>query len=64
MGTTRFMKKVWLTLAIVIGVLMPIYGAWHHLFTLGICLIMYWAHKNTDDEPPKIIGKLPIKRSV
>ncbi len=63
--TTTIIKNVWLALAIIIAVLMPIYGAWHHILTLCICLVMYWAHKGAEnDDPPKVIGKLPTKRSV
>lgn len=44
------MKYVWLVLAVIIAVLMPIYGAWHHWFTLAICVIMYLAHKGERTE--------------
>lgn len=65
MGTTTRIKYLWLILAIVIAVLMPIYKAWHHVFTLCICIVMYLAHKSAGaDGPPKIIGRNPTKRSV
>ena len=37
----KIAKTAWLILGIVVAVLIPIYGAWHHLFTVGICVIMY-----------------------
>ena len=42
---SNYLARIWLALAIIIAVLMPIYGAWHHVFTLGICVVMYLAFK-------------------
>ena len=36
----KFCKYAWLTLGAVVAVLIPIYGAWHHIFTVAICAIM------------------------
>ena len=37
----KIAKYAWLALAIVVAVLIPFYGAWHHLITVGICVLMY-----------------------
>ena len=50
MDSNKILKNIWLALAIIIAVLMPIYGAWHHVFTLAICVGMYYAHKGEDRE--------------
>lgn len=36
----KFCKYAWLVLGAVVAVLIPIYGAWHHIFTVAICAIM------------------------
>ena len=46
----KIMKYAWLALAISIAILMPIYGAWHHLATLGISLLMYGAFRSEETE--------------
>jgi hypothetical protein len=46
--SNNILKNIWRTLAIIIAILMPIYGAWHHLFTLAICVGMYYAHKGEE----------------
>lgn len=36
----KICKYAWLVLGAVVAVLIPIYGAWHHIFTVAICAIM------------------------
>lgn len=48
MKGNNIMKNLWLALAIVIAILMPIYGAWHHIFTLCICVGMYYAYRSEE----------------
>lgn len=37
----KIAKFAWLALAIVVAVCIPIYGAWHHVWTVLICVLMY-----------------------
>lgn len=46
----KIMKNAWLVLGIIILILIPFYGAWHHLFTVGICAIMYAVFKGEEDK--------------
>lgn len=46
-------KYAWLALAIVTAILIPIYGAWHHLFTVGISILMYAMHGEEKPEEEK-----------
>jgi len=50
MDITKIIRNVWLVAAIAIAVLIPIYGAWHQLFNLGICVLMYLAHCEGGEE--------------
>ncbi len=51
---------VWLALAVIIAVLILIFGAWHHLFTFGICVCMYLAFKG--EEPPRKKGMIELRK--
>ena len=46
-------KNIWRALAIIIAILMPIYGAWHHVFTLCICVCMYYVNKGEEEKEKK-----------
>ena len=50
----KIMANVWLAIGIVTLILIPFYGAWHHLLSVFICAVMYLAFKYSDgDEAEK-----------
>ena len=48
----KILKYVWLVLAIVSVVAALGFGAWHHLFTCGVCTVMYLAMDDGQEERP------------
>lgn len=48
----KICKYAWLTLGAVTAILIPFYGAWHHIFTVAICAIM-GGLMNGKEEPEK-----------
>lgn len=47
----KICKYAWLILGAVVAVLIPIYGAWHHIFTVAICAIMGGLMNGKEPEP-------------
>ena len=45
----KFKMYAWLTFGILTAILILIYGAWHHLLTVGLCAAMFLAYKSDVD---------------
>ena len=48
----KILKYVWLGLAVGSVIAAVGFGAWHHLFTCGISVIMYLAMDDDQEERP------------
>lgn len=46
----KILKYIWLGLAIGSVIAAVGFGAWHHLFTCGICTVMYLAMGDDQEE--------------
>lgn len=54
----KILKYVWLVLAIGSAVAVLGFGAWHHLFTCGISVVMYLAMGDDQEGPENPKSKL------
>lgn len=50
----KILKYVWLVLAIGSAVAVLGFGAWHHLFTCGISVVMYLAMGDDQKSPENL----------
>jgi hypothetical protein len=46
----KIMMNAWLALGLITLILIPFFGAWHHLVTVGICYVMYSAIRREESE--------------
>ena len=46
----KFKMYAWLAFGILTAILILIYGAWHHIITVGLCTAMFFAYKSDVEE--------------
>lgn len=50
----KILKYIWLGLAVVSAIAVVGFGAWHHLFTCGISVVMYLAMGDDQEDPENL----------